>query len=55
MGMMVSLLTSKLRALRGLGLGDAAKAAIRAVGVKKDDCGGCEKRRKALNRFRLPR
>lgn len=55
MSMIVSLLSSKLRALRGMGLGDAAKSAIRAAGVKKEDCGGCEKRRKALNRFRLPK
>jgi hypothetical protein len=56
MGMIVSLLASKLRALSGAGLGDVAKAAIRAVGVKKsEDCGGCDKRRKALNRFKLPK
>ena len=44
-----------LRQLRGLGLGDVARKALKAVGFKKDGCAGCEKRRKALNRFNLPK
>lgn len=43
------------KALKGLGLGDFVKKAIQATGIKKEDCAPCDKRRQALNRFRLPK
>jgi pantoate kinase len=38
---------------RGIGLGDVVKTITNAVGLRT--CDGCERRRRALNRFRLPR
>ncbi len=46
----------ELKALKGLGLGDLVRRTTKALGIKKDkDCGGCDKRQKSLNRFRLPK
>jgi hypothetical protein len=44
----------EIKGLKGLGLGDLVKKTTKALGIGKD-CGGCEKRRKALNRFKLPK
>lgn len=44
-----------LKDLRSLGLGDLVKKTTQALGIKATDCKGCEKRRQALNRFRLPK
>lgn len=44
-----------LKALRGLGLGDLVQRTTRALGIKGKDCNGCEKRKQALNRFKLPK
>ena len=43
------------KALKGLGVGDLVRKVTQAVGLKKDDCGPCDKRQKALNRFKLPK
>ena len=42
------------KALKGLKLGDAVKKMAQAVGIKKE-CGNCDKRQEALNRFSLPK
>jgi hypothetical protein len=47
-------ITVPLKALKGLGLGDAVRKVTAALGIRKD-CGGCDKRQKALNRFKLPK
>lgn len=44
-----------LKDLRGLGLGDLVRKTTRALGLKGKDCNGCEKRQRALNRFKLPK
>lgn len=43
-----------IKALKGVGLGDLVRKTTKALGIKKD-CGGCDRRQKALNRFRLPK
>lgn len=47
-------ITIPWKALKGLGVGDLVKRTLGAVGVKKD-CAPCDKRRQALNRFKLPK
>ena len=47
-------ITVPLGALKGVGLGDVVRKVTTALGIKKG-CGGCEKRRKSLNRFKLPK
>lgn len=44
----------EIKALKGMGLGDLVKKTTKALGIKKD-CGGCDKRQKSLNRFKLPK
>lgn len=44
----------EIKAFKGLGVGDLVKKTTKALGIKKD-CGGCDKRQKTLNRFRLPK
>jgi hypothetical protein len=51
----VAKITIPWKALKGLGLGDFVKKAIQVTGIKKEDCAPCDKRRQALNRFRLPK
>lgn len=46
-----------IKAIAGAGgkpLGDTVKNVTSALGIKKD-CGGCDKRRKSLNRFTPPK
>lgn len=46
----------QIKAFKGMGLGDLVKKTTQALGIKKDkDCGGCDKRQKSLNRFKLPK
>lgn len=44
----------KLKDLKGLGVGDLVRKTTKALGFKKD-CGGCDKRKQSLNRFKLPK
>jgi len=44
----------EIKALKGMRLGDLVKKTTKALGINKD-CGGCERRQKALNRFKLPK
>lgn len=45
----------EIKVLKGMGLGDLVKKTTKALGIGKKDCGGCDKRQKALNRFKLPK